>query len=298
MRTRTFPARIQFRTDPPEPDPDEVDPEADPVEEPEEPAEPPEPVAEGQFEALVSVFGVKDAYGEVVMPGAFTRTLSEWEQRGDPIPVYWSHRLDDPDFNIGHVLEAKETDEGLYVKAQLDLDNPKAVTTQNLLTSRRVTQFSFSFNVPPGGMREGQDATELTDIELYEVGPTPIGANPATELIGAKDQEMLTERQWRGMTALTGTASGIAYDFSGVLGGVVGSKAGRVLSEKNIEIVKDARSAMAAADKALGALLKAATSESDDGKSAKDEEPRRAKSEEPSLIDPDSALAYIQLGTL
>lgn len=251
MRTKTFPARIKLQGDA---DGTELEDAATDSE-------------VGQFEALVSVFGVKDSYGEVVMPGAFSKTLADWESSGDPIPVYWSHRLDDPDFNIGHVLEATETDDGLYVKAQLDLDNPKAVATHNLMRTRRVTQFSFSFNVPPGGMTEGQDAVELNEIELYEVGPTPVGANPATELIGVK--------------------------------------AGRVLSEKNVTAIKDARAAMKTADQQLAALLKQAGSgEDDEEKSAvrrrvKDEEPVRAKSEEPAdeNTDPASALAYIQLIT-
>jgi HK97 family phage prohead protease len=251
MRTKTFPARIKLAGDA---DGTELEDAATDSE-------------VGQFEALVSVFGVKDSYGEVVMPGAFTKTLADWEESGDPIPVYWSHRMDDPDFNIGHVLEAKETEDGLYVKAQLDLDNPKAQSTHNLMRTRRVTQFSFSFQVPPGGATEGQDAVELNEIDLYEVGPTPVGANPATELIGVK--------------------------------------AGRVLSEKNVTAIKDARTAMRAADQQLAALLKQAGSGDDDEEKsavrrrAKDEEPVRAKSEEPAgeITDPASALAYIQLIT-
>lgn len=195
--------------------------------------------AAGTFEALVSVFGVKDSYGEVVMPGAFARTLSNWEESGNPIPVYWSHRLDDPDFNIGHVLEAKETDEGLYVKAQLDLDNAKAQATHNLLRSRRVTQFSFSFSVPPGGANESEDGSvlELSDIELYELGPTPIGANPETELISAKS--------------------------------------GRVLSAKNVEKITNARQALKDADTALAELLNLTSDDekSRAGRRTKNDEP-------------------------
>jgi len=217
----------------------------------------------GTFEALVSVFGVKDSYGEIVMPGAFSKTLAEWAEKGDPIPVYWSHRLDDPDFNIGHVTEAKETDEGLLVKAQLDLDNPKAKATHNLLRQRRVTQFSFSFNVPPGGAKETDDAIELHEISLYEIGPTPIGANPETELIGVK--------------------------------------AGRVLSAKNIDKIKSARDAMRAADQALSELLSLNDSDDDEGKSAKAaikiEEPATVKIEEwaPSV---DTVLAQLELAGL
>jgi HK97 family phage prohead protease len=219
-----------------------------------------ESASSGQFEALVSVFGNKDSYGEVVMPGAFTRTLDEWAAKGDPIPVYWSHRLDDPDFNIGHVIEAKETDEGLWVKGQLDLDNPKAMSTYNLMKSRRVTDFSFSFNVPPGGASEGDDAIELNDLDLYEVGPTPIGANPETELIGVKAGEEFVK----------------AY------------KAGRVLSAKNVEKIKAARDAMRAAESALSELLKINDSGDDEEKSksvVKIEEPRPVKIEEPTAVD-------------
>lgn len=265
MRTKTFPARIKLN-----PDDDGTELEDASTDS-----------AVGQFEALVSVFGNKDAYGEKVMPGAFTRTLEEWATKGDPIPVYWSHRLDDPDFNIGHVLEASETEEGLYVKAQLDLDNPKAIATHNLMKSRRVTDFSFSFNVPPGGAKEGDDAVELTDIDLYEVGPTPIGANPATDLIGVKGP--------RG-----------AYDNGGWLGGF---KAGRVLSEKNVGVIKDARSALRSADEALAALLKLSSSDDEEKQApatrAKTEGPSsRVKAEEPETPSAASVLAYIELETL
>lgn len=250
MQTKTFPARIKLRSKD-----DDGEPEAS---------------AAGQFEALVSVFGNRDSYGEVVMPGAFSKTLAAWAEKGDPIPVYWSHRLDDPDYNIGHVLEASETEEGLLVKAQLDMENPKAVTTHNLLRSRRVTDFSFSFNVPPGGAKESEagDSLELHEIDLYEVGPTPIGANPATELLAVKS--------------------------------------GRVLSAKNVETIKAARDALKGADNALAELLKLSTTTGDDDEKsrrvtrlAKTEEPARAKVEELVVVPSiESVLAHIELSAL
>lgn len=145
-------------------------------------------LADGEFTALVSVFGNKDSYGDVVLPGAFTGTLEKWAASGDPIPVYWSHRMDDPDFNIGHVVEAKETTEGLWVRGQLDLDSGKAAQVHRLLKGRRVTQFSFAYEVLDGGWgeRDGEEIYELRELGLFEVGPTPIGANPQTELLAVK----------------------------------------------------------------------------------------------------------------
>lgn len=142
----------------------------------------------GVFDAVVSVFGNVDSYGDVVMPGAFQNSLEEWEASGDPIPVYWSHRMDDPDYNIGHVVEATETDKGLQVRVKMDLDGPKAQQVYRLLKGRRVTQFSFAYDVLDAApaKRGDLDVLELRQLKVYEVGPTPIGANQETELIAVK----------------------------------------------------------------------------------------------------------------
>ena len=255
MRRKTFPARVKLD------DTDDVG-QAEGTDENEEQASSSD--AAGTFEALVSVFGNKDSYGEVVMPGAFTRTLDEWESKGDPIPVYWSHRLDDPLMAIGKVLEASETDEGLLVKAQLDLDNPNGAQTYKLMKERLVTQFSFSFGVRDYQKSADGEAIELTGLDLYEVGPTPVGANPDTELIGVK--------------------------------------AGRVLSAKNVEIITAAKDAMSAASSALSDLLKANNS-SDEGKSSRtangqDRGTRTGQDQGTAVVSADLMLAQIELASL
>src|SRR5690349_18212445 len=69
--------------------------------------------APGSFEAVVSVFGNIDSYGDRMIKGAFARTL---EEKGNP-PVVWSHEWQVPP--IGAVESATETDEGLLVKGRL-----------------------------------------------------------------------------------------------------------------------------------------------------------------------------------
>lgn len=143
---------------------------------------------EGMFDAIVATYDL-DSVGDRIIPGAFKETLDEWATSGDPIPVYWSHRMDDPAMNIGQVVEAAETDKGLAVKAQLDLDNPTAAQVYRLLKGRRVTQFSFAYDIEDGAFVEEKGESpyyELRKLRLYEVGPTPIGANQATELLEVK----------------------------------------------------------------------------------------------------------------
>lgn len=149
-------------------------------------------LADGQFEAIVSVFGNVDSVGDVVMPGAFADTLAAWAAKGDPIPVIWSHDWHDPFSHLGGVVEAKEVDEGLWVKGELDLDNEKAAQVYRLLKGRRVTQFSFAYDVIEGAWveKDGQTYYELRKLDLFEVGPTLVGANQETELLAVKARHL------------------------------------------------------------------------------------------------------------
>lgn len=237
---------------------------------------------EGVFEAFVSVFGNEDFYGDVVMPGAFRDALADWKAKGDPIPVVWSHMYQDPDMHIGVVTDAEEREKGLWVRGVLDLDDDarKAKQVYRLLKGRRVTQFSFTYDVAEGGFaqRDGRDVYELRKIfPLYEVGPTLIGANNETELLAVK-------------TSLQQV------------------KAGRALSAKNEDRLRDAASLIDEVLATLGDL--------DDGKStppvvdgrataaasAKAEEPDGAKAEEPARRSPatavDLAFAEFDLATV
>lgn len=144
----------------------------------------------GIVEALVSVFGNVDEIGDRVIPGAFTDCLAEWAAKGDPIPFIWAHKWSDPMAHIGYVLEAKEVTEGLWVKAQLDLDRPVAEQVWHLLKQRRVTQFSFGYDVEEYAWVSDPTARwgevrELRKLSMFECGPCLLGMNPDTQLIGA-----------------------------------------------------------------------------------------------------------------
>lgn len=143
----------------------------------------------GVVEALVAVFGNVDHGGDRILPGAFTDSLTAWAESGDPIPFIWSHDWGNPDAHIGAVTAARETDDGLVVTAELDLDRPYAAQVFHLLKSRRVKQFSFAYDPLEYAwvVEEGQpyEIRELSKLDVFEVGPTLLGMNPDTELIAA-----------------------------------------------------------------------------------------------------------------
>lgn len=153
-------------------------------------------LGDGQFTALVSVFGNMDSQGDILMPGCFTASLAAWKASGDPIPVIWSHEWSDPMAHIGEVLEAEETAAGLQVTAQLDMTNPTAVQVFKLLKDHRVREFSiggdesdFTIVDTPNGT-----ACQVGTFDLFELGPCLKGANPATQLISTKSEDAEPEK--------------------------------------------------------------------------------------------------------
>jgi HK97 family phage prohead protease len=141
----------------------------------------------GEVTALVSVFDNVDLVGERVMKGAFKKSLEQYAKNGRSIPFVWSHQWENPDYYIGAVREAQETDEGLLVRAEL-FDSPTAKHIRTLMKEGVVTEFSFAYDIKAEG--KGKDGVrELKELHILEVGPTLKGANPATRLVGVRSAQ-------------------------------------------------------------------------------------------------------------
>lgn len=194
---------------------------------------------EGQFTAYASVFGNVDSYGDVVMPGAFAKTLVEWAKSGDPIPLLFGHNMSDPDFNIGHVVSAEEDAVGLKVTCQIDLEGTKGKQTYRMLKGRRIRQMSFAYDEIESGpaTHDGEHVWELRELKLYEVSVVTIGANQETEILAVKSIPTVAERALRDV------------------------KAGRVLSAKN-------EGELRGAHEAIGRVLSALDSTADEEKAS------------------------------
>lgn len=146
--------------------------------------------ATGEFEAIVAVFGNVDLAGDRIVKGAFADSLKAWEAKGRPIPVIFSHDWNTLTSHIGEVTEAKETDEGLWVKAQLDMEDPSAAKVWRLMKRGTLAEFSFAYDVIEEKLQNG--ANELLKLDIIEVGPTLKGMNPATQLLGIKSSNVET----------------------------------------------------------------------------------------------------------
>lgn len=180
---------------------------------------------EGTFEAIVSVYGNKDHGGDIVAAGAFSKTIHEWALKERPIPLVWAHQYHQVENFIGEIVSIEETEVGLKIKAIFDLEDPRAAKVYKLMKRGLITEFSWSGLVREFEWIEDDDedswwpGMKILDVDLWEAGPCFKGANPETELLSIKSD---------------GT----------VEGRLLKAKAGRVLSQSNLDSLVAARDAI------------------------------------------------------
>lgn len=129
-----------------------------------------------------------DYAGDVVVKGAFSKTLADWDAKGRAIPLLWLHDDGNPNAYIG-VAKCTEDDHGLKVEAVLDTDNPTAKQVHKLLKGGQVSEMSFAYRVIDSAtveVADGVKANELRELDLLEVSVVPHGCNPDTSIDDVK----------------------------------------------------------------------------------------------------------------
>jgi HK97 family phage prohead protease len=142
----------------------------------------------GTFTALASVFGNVDLGGDKMVKGAFKNTLEKWRKSGRSIPVILSHQWDSLTAYVGKAdpRAVYEDDRGLMVQGQLFMDKEAGRDVYRLMKEGLLTGWSFGYKVPAGGQKKNGKVTEVTEVDLFEVGPTLVGMNPEAQLQSVK----------------------------------------------------------------------------------------------------------------
>ena len=140
---------------------------------------------------FASVFGNRDLGGDVVVEGAFKKSLAQY---GLPA-ILWNHKMDEPP--LGNVVDAKETKRGLWVKCELPTsDTFVAGRVIPQIKKRGLRGMSIGYKVIEKEQRK--EARYLKQIHLYEVSVVNCPMNPLAEIESVKsfdpDQLDVVER--------------------------------------------------------------------------------------------------------
>ena len=136
----------------------------------------------GEFEGYGSVFGNEDLGGDVVMKGAFSRSLHEHKQKGSLPLMFWMHN---PEKVAGKWLEMSEDDAGLRVKGML-ADTPLGNEIHTLLKMEAVRGLSIGFSINDQEWKG--DTRLIKEAKLWEVSVVSLPMNPLAQVAHAKSQ--------------------------------------------------------------------------------------------------------------
>ena len=129
----------------------------------------------GTFRGIASIYGVEDLGNDVIVKGAFTKTLSE----NPTIPLLWQHRSGEV---IGEVT-LKEWQNKIMADGALDMADPDVIGKYYGKMKRRLVKgLSIGFQVIKDSFvnEDGKQVRHILELKLWELSvvtfPMQLGA--------------------------------------------------------------------------------------------------------------------------
>lgn len=119
-----------------------------------------------------------DSYGDIILPGAFTKTIEKRKESGHPFPLCFNHDFDKV---IGVVDSVEEKENGPYIEAHF-LDTAQAQDVREMVKSGAIYQFSFAYDViksrkPTEEEEKAGVFNVLEEVEVFEISVVTVPAN-------------------------------------------------------------------------------------------------------------------------
>lgn len=127
----------------------------------------------GAFAGYASVFNVVDNQQDVMLPGAFSKSLSE-KLTASATRLLWQHQADEP---IGVLHTIKEDAYGLYVAGDLLLGLQRGKEAYELLKSGAINGLSIGYKPVDFSYDPATGVRYLGAVELWEVSLVTFPAN-------------------------------------------------------------------------------------------------------------------------
>jgi HK97 family phage prohead protease len=146
----------------------------------------------GLFEGYASTAGNVDRGGDVVMEGAFSKSLDRWKAKGKLPKMLWQH---DPDKPIGAWTDMSEDAKGLYVKGRLLTDLALGKEAYTLVKEGVIDSMSIGYQTKDYDYEGAgsQKVRQLKEVELWEVSLVTFPMNPQAEVTGVKQLTTRTD---------------------------------------------------------------------------------------------------------
>ena len=153
---------------------------------------------EGSFKGYASTFGgPPDSVNDIVLSGAFKKTLKNKGRNGNGIALLWSHDSKAP---IGIWTSIREDDTGLYVEGIVEPGaNPNGIPILKVMRLGGVKGLSIGYNTVLSEFDEKKRIRTIKEVELWEISLCTFPANTRASVTSVKNiLEARTERELEG----------------------------------------------------------------------------------------------------
>ncbi|MEP2943589.1 MAG: HK97 family phage prohead protease [Hyphomicrobiales bacterium] len=151
--------------------------------------------ADGTFAGYASLFGAEDLGRDVIMPGAFKKSLEGQGAAG--IRMLFQH---DPNQPIGVWDIIREDTRGLYVKGRLTLDVERAREVHALMKEGGLNGLSIGFKTVKGKRDQRTGLRQLFEVDLWEISIVTFPMLPEAQVSSVKavtaNQPLPTTREF------------------------------------------------------------------------------------------------------
>lgn len=144
--------------------------------------------AAGMIEGYLSVFGVRDSYNEIVLPGAFANSLARHKREGTYPLMLWQH---DPWEPIGVWDDLSDDGKGLYGKGRLLIGQsvPIADKCYSLLKAEALWGQSIGYREVDVDPAKDGEPRKLKELDLFEGSIVSFPANRRAGVEAVKGEQ-------------------------------------------------------------------------------------------------------------
>lgn len=136
---------------------------------------------EGVFEGYASTFGNRDLGGDIVEPGAFSKSIAARGARG--VKMLLDH---DPRQRIGAWTDLKEDSSGLFVKGKLFMEKQIGRDTHVDLKGGALDKMSIGYRTKQATDDGRRRARLLKEVDLLEISLVPFAMNESANVTAVK----------------------------------------------------------------------------------------------------------------
>ena len=137
----------------------------------------------GTFCGYGSVYSIIDQGDDIVMPGAFTKSLADLSIKSQMPAMLWQHRVAEP---IGAYTTVKDDEAGLYVEGKLALKTQRGAEAFELMQMKAISGLSIGFIPKEADYNAKTGTRTIKSADLFEISLVTFPMNDAARVSAVK----------------------------------------------------------------------------------------------------------------